>query len=440
MPAGLLILFYLGLTLGPLALAWAQGLLPRTPWDELATGLGFLALAVVLVEFLLLGRFRLVTGRVGSDVVMRSHQLLARAALVFAVLHPFFYISPRAPAPAWDTTRQSVVDQSWHSLWPGILAWLLLGGLVAMALAKEVSGLRYQHWRLVHGLGAAVIAGFGVLHALRAGRYSADPALAAVWLGLLALALGALAHVYLIAPLLRLRRPWRVREVRHEADRTWVLTLAPDFRGRLPYRAGQFAWLNVGKPVFSLDENPFSIASAPSAGPEVEFLIKEQGDSTRRTGEIAPGTRAWLEAPHGHLIVDKHPDAAGIALIAGGVGLAPLMGILRELHATGDTRPTALIYGNRHAGQIAYGPELDRLARDHGTELVHVLSEPPAGWTGETGLITPDLLRRQFDRPERRDWLYVLCGPPPMLTMAEDALIDIGIPAHRILSEQFVYD
>lgn len=440
MPVGLLILFYLALGLAPLALAWAQGLSPRTPWDELATGLGMVALAMLLAEFLLLGRFRFVTNRAGSDVVMRSHQLLARAALAFALAHPFLYVSPRNPAPVWDATRHGVIEYGWAATWPGILAWLGLGGLVVMAIAKEATGLRYQHWRLLHGAAAALVAAMAVLHALRAGRYSADPAMARLWLGLLAVALLALFWVYAVAPLRRWRRPWRVSEVRHEADRTWVLRVTPDFPGRLRYRAGQFAWLNVGRAVFSLDENPFSIASAPSRGTEVEFLIKEQGDFSGSVGRIAPGTRAWLEAPHGHLTVEPHADAPGIALIAGGVGLAPLMGILRERHTIRDPRPTVLVYGNRHAGQIAYAGELETIAREHGTEVVHVLSEPPEDWDGETGMITPDLIRRHFGGDERRDWLYVLCGPPPMLILVEDTLIGLGVPATRILSEQFVYD
>ena len=440
MPAGILILGYLALVLAPLGLAWAQGLAPRGVWDELASGLGLLATAMILLEFLLLGRFRAVTGRVGSDVVMRSHQLLARVAAVFALLHPILYASPRAPAPVWDVTHRTTVETSWPALWPGIVALLLLAGLVGMAIGRDATGIRYQHWRLMHGLMAAMVAGFGVWHALRAGRYSQDPGLAALWLGLLAVAGTALLWVYIVAPLLRLRRPWRVTEVRNEGDRTWVVTLTPDFDGTMPYRAGQFAWLNVGHPVFSLDENPFSIASAPSAGREVQFLIKEQGDGTRLTGQIAPGTRAWLEAPHGHLTLSAHDDAPGVALIAGGVGLAPLMGILRELKATGDTRPTVLIYGNRHAGQIAFREELEELSRTHGTELVHVLSEPPDGWTGETGMVSPSLLKQHFDRDDRRDWLYVLCGPPPMLRAVEATLLNLGIPSSRILSEQFVYD
>ena len=50
------------------------------------------------------------------------------------------------------------------------------------------------------------------------------------------------------------------------------------------------------------------------------------------------------------------------------------------------------------------------------------------------------LLRHEFDRPEMRNWLYVLCGPSGMMDLAEAALIDLGVPAGNILSERFTYD
>ena len=176
------------------------------------------------------------------------------------------------------------------------------------------------------------------------------------------------------------------------------------------------------------------------AGRNVEFIIKELGDFTRTIGKIKPGTRVWLEAPHGHLTHEGHDKAPGIALIAGGVGIAPLIGILRELAATGDPRPTVLLYGNRTEPQIVCGAELQTLSRTHGTEVVHVLSEPPEGWTGSTGMIEAALLRTHFGTEARRNWLYILCGPPPMLNAVEDTLIALGIPSSHILSEQFVYD
>jgi predicted ferric reductase len=439
MPVLILIPLYLFLVLLPLSLAWAQGLPPRPPLDDLASGAGFVALAMILAEFFLLGRFRSVTRRVGSDVVMRIHQLLARAALILAVAHPFLYVSPMTPPPVWDVTQATALNYGWVGLWPGIAAWLLLGGLVAMAIGRDASGARYEVWRLLHGVTAVAVAGFGVLHVLRAGRYSADPLLGWVWIAVLALAVGALLYVYLIAPLIRWRKPWRVTSVNPAAERTWTVALSPDFMGRADYKAGQFAWLNIGRGVFSLNENPFSISSAPSAGRDVEFIIKELGDFTRTINQIKPGTRAWLEVPHGHLTHIGHEDAPGIALIAGGVGIAPLLGILRELAVTGDPRPTVLLYGNRTVAQIVCREELQRLSESHGTEVVHVLSEPPDGWSGDTGMIDETLLRRHFETEARRDWLYILCGPPEMLKDVEETLISVGVPSSRILSENFVY-
>lgn len=440
MPTRLLIAIYIVIVLMPLLLGWLQDLPPRNPWDELATGLGMVALAMILVEFVLLGRFRIVTARAGSDVVMRSHQLLARAALFFVLAHPFLYVSAYAPAPVWDTTRATALSHSWWALWPGIAAWLLLGGLVVMAIARDVSGARYEVWRLLHGLVAVLVAGLAVLHALRAGRYSADPVLAWAWIIMLGFAALALGYVYIVAPLLRWRRPWRVSAVRPVARRTWAITLAPEFDGHLTYHAGQFAWLNIGRCAFSLNENPFSISSAPASGPRVEFIIKELGDFTDRIGDVPVGSRAWIDAPHGSLTHVRHPCASGIALIAGGVGVAPLLGILRDLHITGDARPTVLLYGNRTEDQIVKREELEALASGHGTEIVHVLSEPPAGWQGGTGMIDAGLLRRHFGPKERQDWLYILCGPPPMLDTLEAALIGLGVPASNILSERFIYD
>jgi len=128
MPVAILIPLYLILALLPLALAWAQDHPPRSFLDELASGAGLVALAMILAEFFLLGRFRSITRRAGSDVIMRAHQLLARAALGLAVLHPFFYVSPMTPPPVWDVTARTAINYGWTQLWPGIAAWLLLGG------------------------------------------------------------------------------------------------------------------------------------------------------------------------------------------------------------------------------------------------------------------------------------------------------------------------
>jgi predicted ferric reductase len=435
----LLLALYLGVTLLPLGLAVAGGRPPRPVLDELASGLGMLAFAVILVEFVLSGRFRTVSARLGMDRTMRLHQLLARSALAFALVHPFLYTLPYDRPLPFDPTRQLTLTVDIAALGSGMAAFVLLPAFVVFSIYRSDLPWRYEAWRLMHGLGALAIAGLLLHHALSAGRYAEDPALAWTWVALSAIAVATLLVVYLFKPLAQLRRPWRVTRVEPVAERTWELALAPEGHDGLAYRAGEFAWVNVGHTPFSLAENPFSISSAPSAGAELRFVIKEFGDFSRSVGRIAPGTRAHLDGPHGNLVVDGRREP-GIALIAGGVGIAPLLGILRELRLRQDPRPLALVYGNRKESQIVHRAELDAAAERPGVEVVHVLSEPPEGWRGETGMVSEDLLRRLFGSEARRRWLYVLCGPAPMLVAVERALIDLGVPARRILSERFEYD
>ncbi len=425
---------YLLVLLLPIGLAWSLGWPPR-PWhQELAAGLGMLAFSVILVEFVLSGRFRGISSGIGMDVTMRVHQVMARVALGFAVLHPLLYGGTASGGPRpWDVTRQLSLATGFSDLVPGIVAFVLLPALVLSAVARTQQGFIYETWRVMHGAGALLIAGLILWHAIEAGRYGSHPILTGTWVAMTALAIASLLFVYLVEPLRQSRRRWRVVSRRRLTPRQWELRIAPDGHPGLVYKAGQFVWLKVGRSPFSVHENPFSISSAPQEGSEVSFLIKELGDFTGTLGQIQPGTSAYLNGPHGTLSVDGRGEP-GIVLIAGGVGVAPMLSILRQNRRAADPRAIRLIYGNRLREQIVYA---DELARE---DVVHVLSEPAADWTGETGYVDGELLDRVLSDEQYQDWLFVLCGPTAMMDVVEDHLISRGTPSHRILSERFDYD
>ncbi|MEP1879435.1 MAG: ferric reductase-like transmembrane domain-containing protein, partial [Roseibium sp.] len=97
-----LIAIYLGIIVLPLILAATGAKQPRPVWDEIASGAGMVAFAILLAEFLLSGRFRAISGGVGMDVTMRFHQLLARSALALVIVHPFLYTTPFGWALPYD--------------------------------------------------------------------------------------------------------------------------------------------------------------------------------------------------------------------------------------------------------------------------------------------------------------------------------------------------
>lgn len=429
-----LALIYVLLILAPLGFSWSLGWQPRSFHQELASGLGMLAFSIILVEFLLSGRFRFISSGLGMDVTMRVHQMMARTALGFALIHPLLYQgTPSGGRRPWDETSQLTISTDFSALASGIGAYFLLFILVASAIARKSLDYKYETWRLLHGLGALVIACLLLHHSVYAGRYGGHPLMTFLWLALTTIAVGTLLFVYLVHPLRQRKRPWRVTSVSRLTPRQWELRLKPDGHTGLTFEAGQFAWLNVGHSAFSLHENPFSISSAPAEGPEVSFVIKELGDFTCGLGQIAPCTPVYLDAPHGNLSISHRPEK-GIVLIAGGVGIAPMLSITRQVRLSDTQRDLKLIYGNRVEEQIVYPQELSK------EETVFVLSEPPKDWSGETGLIDGPLLDRNLSSEQFESWLFVLCGPPAMMDAVEDHLITRGTAPHRILSERFDYD
>ncbi|HEY9037599.1 MAG TPA: ferredoxin reductase family protein [Roseovarius sp.] len=428
------IVAYLAAVALPLVLSWSLGLPPRPVQAELAAGFGILAFSMILVEFVLSGRFNTVSNSIGMDVTMRFHQIMARTAVVFALLHPLLYRGTLSGGPRpWDPTRQLTIATDFSELSTGIAAYLILPSLVLLAIGRKQLDYKYETWRLLHGIGALLIALLLLHHTVYAGRYGSHPSMTWLWVAMMGVAIGSLLYVYLLVPILDKAQKWRVTSVIQLTSKQWEVTVKPDGHSGLDYKAGQFVWLNVGHSSFSMKENPFSICSAPAAGPQISFMIKELGDFTRTIGQIKPGTVAYLDGPHGSLSVEGRREP-GVALIAGGVGLAPLLGILRQMRLTDDPRKVKLIYGNRTVDQIAYRDELAA------ADVTYVLSEPTEAWQGETGFIGPAFIDRVLSPDAFKEWVFVMCGPAIMMDVVEDHLIKQGTPSHRILSERFDYD
>lgn len=433
-----LMVAYVGLAISPMVIAGLSGLPPRPFPDELSSGIAMAGFAIVLLEFVLSGRFRVFSTTFGIDLAMQLHQLLARTAVVLLLLHPALYTLPLAPPLPWDGTLALTLGLTPAATVSGLIAWGALAMLVLAALCRNTPSWRYETWRLTHGLGALLIAATGLHHVLDAGRYSRMTGLSAFWWAAVALAVASLVLVYAWRPLMQRRRAYRVKAVVPVAARTWEIALEPA-GAPIAYRAGQFAWLKLGSPR-PLYENPFSFSSAPAAADGlVRFLIKEVGDFTGRIGTVAPGTAAYLDGPHGTFTLED-PDGRGIVMIAGGIGIAPMLSLLRHLVVTRDPRPVVLVYGNRIREQMV---DVERLA---GTRALPaftchpVLSEPPETWSGLRGQLDADTLAQCLPPDDGQSWIYYVCGPTPMIDSVERALDARGVAPQRIVSEKFQYD
>src|SRR5690606_34490237 len=142
------------------------------------------------------------------------------------------------------------------------------------------------------------------------------------------------------------------------------------------------------------------------------------------------GTMAWLDGPHGAFTLAGR-GATRLVLAGGGVGFAPVIAILRALHAERWPHPVDVVYGNRVATQILYRDELEAIAGGLDLRLHLVLSDPPPGWTGATGVLARDVVEaclRARDGRVHREALYFVCGPAPMMDAVATALSALGVP------------
>jgi predicted ferric reductase len=419
---------YLGVVIAPLVFAAIGGGNPDHGfWTNFSVALGFVGLAMMGLEFALVARFKPVAAPFGQDALLQFHRQIGYVGLAFVLVHV-------AISATWEELTLVNAVTAPALVWFGMVAVLALIVLIATSVWRRPLRLSYEHWHAAH-TALAVVAVVGALgHVYFVDEYVSSLWKQALW-GLMSAAFVALlVWVRLIKPRAMRDRPWRLERVGPERGQTTTLALSPPDGAGFRFDPGQFAWFGFDRSPFSLTLHPFSFSSSAERG-EVEIAIKALGDFTSGVHELDPGTAVYVDGPHGVFSMDQDEGPA-FAFIAGGVGIAGLLSMVRTMADREDVRPAILFYANVDWEGVAFREELERLEGRMNLNVVHVLERPPANWTGETGYVTADLLSRHLP-PGYRRFQFFVCGPAPMMDAAETALLELGVPAERVHTERF---
>ena len=201
--------------------------------------------------------------------------------------------------------------------------------------------------------------------------YLVDPWKRALWIGLTMFWIALLLYVRIVKPLFMLRRPYRVSEVRKERGDTTTLVMQPDGHPGFRFSPGQFGWLTVWGSPFKITGHPFSFSSSAAATDgRVEMTIRNLGDFTSGIPKVPVGQRIYLDGPYGAFTIGNPADMH--VLIAGGVGITPMMSMIRTLADQGDKRPVVLLYGVKDWESITFREELEALKARLDLKIVHV--------------------------------------------------------------------
>jgi predicted ferric reductase len=419
------VLAYVGVVLAPLVFAAIGATDPGYGfWTNFSVALAFVGLAMMGLEFVLVARFKPVAAPFGQDALLQFHRQIGFIGLAFVIIHIVISINWGAiltfHAPAF--------------IWVGVAAAAALVVLVITSVWRKRLRIPYEVWHVIHTVLALVLVVGALVHV-----YLVDQYLSSLWKQLLwglmsAAFLALIGWVRVIKPWTMRSRPWELVHVGHERGQTTTLRMTPPQGEHFRFDPGQFAWFVFNRSPFSLTSHPFSLSSSAEQG-EIEIAVKALGDFTSEINQLQPGSKVYVDGPHGVFSMDQD-EGPGFCFIGGGVGITGLLSMLRTMADRQDARQAILIYANRDWESVAFREELERLENLINLTVVHVLTRAPQDWTGEAGYVDGDMLARHLPQGYRR-FQYFICGPDPMMDAAESALLGLGVPTERVHTERF---
>jgi ferredoxin-NADP reductase/DMSO/TMAO reductase YedYZ heme-binding membrane subunit len=413
---------------------------------------GILSLVFLFLS-LIITPLRWVTGWGGWIAFRRA---LGLYGFFYSVVHVSIYF-----ALDRELNVASTLSEIWlrRFLQVGTLAVFLMLPLAITSTNAMVQKLGPKQWKLLHRL-AYVVAALGVVHyyLLVKSDVRQPIAFGIVLTGLLGARFGK--HYF------ELRRAAEGKQPKPSAkttpsrrSQTWkgelsvasITQVTPDVKtfrlrakdgGPLPfeYQPGQYLSLQLmidGKRV----NRSYTIASSPTLEGACELTIKRDPNglvSRFLHDHLKVGDVIKVTAPAGKFVFTGSESPA-ILMIAGGVGITPLMSVARFLADRAWDGEIYFVVVARKESDIIFYEELQGLSKRFANfHICITLTQPDAegSWPGHRGHISEVLLQNLAGDLKRLP--VHLCGPKGMMEATRELLIECGVPKEQIKTEEFV--
>jgi predicted ferric reductase len=389
------------------------------------------AAALVLLQFSLSSRLKFLDSLFGLNRLLNAHRMLGVAIVALATLHPLLVFAP----------AQEEIGPLRLALWPVLFGILLLCGLWAaacMSLWRVFLRLPFERWWLLHRAGVFTGVVLLSIHALNVEGDFEEGLPRTVLLAALAAYSCLFAWVKAIKPWLLQRKPYAIAAVSRISHNVHAVELVPA-RGQIfSYLPGQFSFVCFRSGSLPAEEHHFTLSSTPTRPGRIIFTIKCSGDFTSRIGSLQPGDRAVLDGPYGLFSHCALSDAPGreIIMIAGGIGITPMLSMLRYMADVESARIVKLIWSNKTDKDIFCGQELDAMQQKMDSLTVHHVLTCQPGYEGPAGRLDAPMLAGLLEGCSRSSRVF-LCGPPAMMSGVSKILKNLGFKAGGISTERF---
>lgn len=203
----------------------------------------------------------------------------------------------------------------------------------------------------------------------------------------------------------------------------WRMVLSVPSREGSDPAPGQFMMLRVAGDSDPLLARPFGISGfvREGAGADVEIMYRVVGRGTRLMGNWMPGDRAVFLGPLGRGFT-LPPEGSSSLLVAGGVGLPPLLALAREMTVQGRAEELTLVYGEASRDKLVD-------LKQNIFPDIKTATCTEDGSCGNKGLVTGLLEEEDFGKGRH---LFV-CGPNAMMKAVMDLTAEVCLSSQYSL-------
>ena len=448
-------------------LAWLNGLVPclLLAWDawhgqlganavnDAIRTTGLLSLVMLLLSLSVTPLCRVT----GWNELIAIRRPFGVWAFLYAVVHFSIYFGLDRELSV-SSTLQEILARRF--LLVGLVGVTLMLPLAVTSTDAATRRLGAKRWKTLHRL-AYLAAAAGVLHYFMLVKSDVrQPLFFAGGLGLLLAArvvwpaksrrrstIASGQARQLSQPVAFWKGELTVLQTRQETHDVKTFRLGLPDGGELPFRHRPGQYLNI-----KLDTGErrigrcYTIASSPAERAWCEITVKRdpRGAASRWLHDhVQEGDRVAIGAAAGRFVFAG--DAANgspvshVVLIAGGVGITPVMAMTRSLAAEGWQGRIDLLIAQRSEADIIFADELAQLEQTcPGLTVRITLSQPKSdAWSGSRGRLSSEKLAEWVPDLAASDAPVFLCGPNAMMAAVTKQLTTLGVATERIHTEAF---
>lgn len=390
--------------------------------------LGVTAAVLVFFQVLLVSRLKFLDRIFSLNRIFFFHRMNGIAIAFLALLHPVLIIA------AENFTFFPFEKRYWPEfLGLGVLIFILT--IMTTANWRSTFNFAYDKWLRFHRLSTKVAIALMTIHILFVSetfKSGLPHKLVFVAAGINLMLIFRLWYRRLFPG----KKRFVVSKVEPAGRDAYSVNVRPH-SGQVPdYIPGQFAFITPVSENVPKEEHPFTISSTPSRPDTFQFVIRSLGDWTRKIYRLKSGETVLIDGAYGlfsHLVT---PEDEPVIMIAGGIGITPMLSMLRYMADVDDPRRILLIWSNKTKEHIVFPEEFQNLQyRLQHLHVIHVITRG-AGGEYEIDRLDQTRIEKLLKGWSRKSNIFI-CGPIEMIKEMTRAVKKIGFSSTRVYKEEF---